>query len=191
MTELHLSPPEQQTFNFRPPDPSWVNSTEMEEVRKDLRNFDDLLAVWWSAHRKCLDPERPGRWRIMEWLLPCHGAKQANVWSHVLYWEHDDGSFRQLRPLDPLFARLRRIKRPLKQLAEKLDGENNELRAASKREMQSLVQECDKKSVGRYQGIQHTFGAHRGIRPRSDVWMPEIDPEYIKEVKKRGINRYG
>lgn len=151
-----------RSFCFRPPDPVWASSTQLEEVRAGLAAFDPRVTLWWSSTHCCDDQVRPGRWRLVEWM-PNHGN-----WSTICYWKGPQNQYREPGPLSAMTARLEKIARNMKELAAEVarDAERNEKKR--KATLMTDLSEYNRDLFERQFGIKQTFGPG-GIRSRAGI----------------------
>lgn len=141
-----------RSFHFKPPDPVWAPSSALDEARKALRAFDPRLNLWWSTTRKRDDPERPGRWRVVEWM-----ANQGN-WSTCFYWEGENGEYRDPMPVQPIIDKLGRIAQNLAVVAQQAEEAEQKREHTRLKEWQEACRELHEDLSARHNGIRQTFG---------------------------------
>lgn len=75
----------------RPSDPIGISTSGLERTRRELRELDSRLDLWWD--------ERKGLWKVMEMVLP-------GVWSYCFFWRGPNGEY---RPPDAVDAMKRKL----------------------------------------------------------------------------------
>jgi hypothetical protein len=157
-----------RSFLFRPQDPIWAPSSALERARKALSDYDWRLGLWWSPMRALgRDEERPGRWRVVEWM-PRHGNHHT-----VFYLEGPEGQFRDFEPVDAILARLRKAASvDTKTAAAQADQAAQDRELQRRTELAEANREFQEDHAARYHGVRQTFGPgyirRRSVK-RSDI----------------------
>lgn len=88
----------------------------LTQVRAALKAFDPFISIWWSEHKRCQShPDKPGRWRVMEWM------PRLGNWVEVFTWETAGRGYASPWPVDPIIARLGRARVRMDEAAQKAD----------------------------------------------------------------------
>lgn len=148
-----------RAFHFRPPDPVWAPKGHIEHVRKRLAEFDPCIGLWWSTTRHGEDEERPGRWRVVEWL------QRRGEWTTACYWEGNEGQY--LEPsVGGIIAKLSRMRAPMDELAAECDEHAQKREKTRRSELREACAEHASDFAHRRDGVRQTF-APGYIRRRS------------------------
>jgi len=163
-----------RSYLFRPPDPTWASSKLMAEVRASLAAFDPYVTVWWSETRRLMsDEERPGRWRVMEWM------PRLSNWAEVFTWETQDKRYLPPWPTSGITQRLLRG-RVRMDLAARLADEH------TARVMQAQQSEFRSNCEGYIQDIAERAVGSRAT-PRSILHATSVTQDGLKRRRAAAI----
>jgi len=184
-------------LGWHPPDPVGVSRTSIAKARARLAEYDALANLWWSpnhGHKTGL----PGRWRVVHW------SSTAAAWVTVFYWEGPRGEFRDVLPIEPLLAKLRRAEdNHRSDVIRKMDEANATREFKRKLAFRRMLAEHDKDTHARLSGGKivsapgyvrpRNFGASVGgmwalalVRPELRAHLSNFDKLMVDEMLKQG-----
>lgn len=147
-------------FRHQPRDPLWAGSGMLARVRRELRNYDSQLNIWWAQSRHARkDPDRPGRWRVVRYT-PGQGG-----WLTVFFWEGINGEYRMPWPVEPILNQIRLCDVGLKKLMAQVDESNERIDRKKREEIRRMVWEGVRDAYQRFSGKKVVTGGGY-IRPR-------------------------
>lgn len=171
-----------KSYNFHPPDPAWTPTVALETARRRLRAFDSRLSLWWSPMRRAAeDWDRPGRWRVVEWL-----PNQGN-WTTAFYWEGPSGEYREPLPVEPIIQKLQSIQVSTVQADLQAEHATNAANATRKADFQAALREHFEDHFARDQGIRQTFAP--GYIRRRQVKRSDIaNTNFKRYLRSQGVS---
>lgn len=135
--------------------------------------------------RRCdQDAERPGRWRVAEWL-PNH-----RHWHTIFYWESEGGGFRDFEPVEAILARLRRAASvDTKTAAAQTEAHSQERELQRKTELAAANKEFHEDHTARHHGIRQTFAP--GYIRRRQVKRSDVQDTNHTRFTKQHLKKWG
>lgn len=182
ITGLREGTAQWRSFHFQPPDPVWAPSSALAEARRALRSFDPRLNLWWSTTRKRDDLERPGRWRVVEWM-----PNQGN-WATCFYWEGPGGEYRAPMPVQPIIDKLGTIAKSLALAAEEAEKGEKAREHQRLKDWQEACSEMHEDLSARHNGVRQTFGP--GYIRRREVKQEDLHDTNHQRWVKSHLDKY-
>lgn len=168
-------------MRIKPRDPIWASRSSLDRVRRELRNYDSHLNLWWAGSRHArVDVERPGRWRVVRYT-PGQGG-----WLTIFFWEGLNGEYREPWPVEPILSQVRLCDVGLKIVMARTDEKNERLDRKKREETLRMVWEGVKDAADRYMGRKIVTGPGY-IRPRRFYQLERskvVAPKLIFPVTK-------
>lgn len=173
----------ERSFRYQPPDPVWIGAERMKRVRALLYAVDPYLNIFWQPVYPSRDPERRGRWRIVDF------SKMAGQWRTTFYLLGPEGEYRDPEPCDWYIEKLRGMLRTnLKELVAKLDAENEARERKEEEEKDRGYREWTEDFTARDQGVRQTFG--KGYIRRRRVKRSDLtDTNHRRWAKKMAARK--
>ena len=140
--ELRDGSREKRSFLYRPPDPIWVSTPHMADVRARLAQFDSRVTAWWGANR--------GRWQIMEW------SNAGDCWRRICFWSGTNGEYREC-DADGMIQHIAKMCGDLATKIASIEKHNEKIEREKGQAFRAANEEYLRDMAARAMGVRQTF----------------------------------